>query len=90
MSSSIADTARNVASDMNGKASKVETEIENLSRDAGKKVGHFASSLLDSTNQAKQSGQDYLRENPVTSMAIAAGIGLLCGSLLTFSLRRRS
>ncbi len=64
--------------------------LEKKAMIAKNKVGAMASDLADTTTELYSSGRDYVKENPVKGMAIAAAVGAVAGSILTFALRGKS
>lgn len=70
--------------------SQIRDDVKNLSshlvergRDSASSLGH---QVGDGVQSAAHSTQEYVREHPLTTAAIAAGAGLLIGTLLA---RRR-
>jgi ElaB/YqjD/DUF883 family membrane-anchored ribosome-binding protein len=68
---------------------KVENEISKMANDTGKKIGAMASDFAQSANQRIESGREYVEENPLKGVAIAAAAGAIVGSLLTIALRKK-
>ncbi len=66
-----------------------ENGLEKLSRDSGKRLGNVAAGFAHSTTEYVKSGREYVSENPVSGVAIAAAAGAVVGSILTMSMRRR-
>lgn len=77
------------AHNLKDKVSAGEDQLTQMTYDAGKKVGAIASDFASTAIDYSKSGRDYVKANPVTGVAIAAGVGLLAGSLLTVAMRRR-
>lgn len=78
-----------IAHNLKDKASQGEDQLTQMTYDAGKKVGAIASDFASTTMDYAKSGREFVKENPGKGVAIAAGIGLLAGSLLTITMRRR-
>ena len=66
-----------------------ESSLEKFSHNAGKKLGDMTSNIANSTTEYVKHGREYVTENPVKGVAIAAVAGAMVGSLLTLSMRRR-
>ncbi len=66
-----------------------ENGLEKFSRDSGRKLGNAAAGFAQSTTEYVKSGREYVSENPVSGVAIAAAAGAVVGSILTLSMRRR-
>ncbi|MDZ4661687.1 MAG: hypothetical protein SGJ18_08710 [Pseudomonadota bacterium] len=81
--------ANGAAHELKGKVQNVENHLEEMSRDAGKKIGALASDLTDSAAEYVKAGRMYVNENPAKSVVIAAAAGLIAGSLATLVMRRR-
>lgn len=77
------------AHNLKDKISAGEDKVTQMTYDAGKKVGAIASDFANTAMDYTKSGREYVKENPATGVAIAAGIGILAGSLLTMAMRRR-
>ncbi len=58
-----------------------------LAQEAGEKMGAAMSDLSHSAGDTIKSGRDYVEHNPTKGVAIAAGVGLVVGSLLTMVMR---
>jgi ElaB/YqjD/DUF883 family membrane-anchored ribosome-binding protein len=77
------------ASEFKNKIYSAEEKLGNLSSQAGKKIGAMASDLAEQTSEYVQIGRNYIEENPVKSLLMAAAVGLGAGILGTLTLRRR-
>jgi ElaB/YqjD/DUF883 family membrane-anchored ribosome-binding protein len=77
------------AQNLKDRVSTGEEQLTQMTYDAGKKVGAIASDFANSTMDYAKTGRDYVKENPAKGLAIAAGVGILAGSLLTIVMRRR-
>jgi ElaB/YqjD/DUF883 family membrane-anchored ribosome-binding protein len=67
-----------------------DNQIEKVSHDAGKKVGEFANDVSHLSADYVKSGKAYVKTHPITGVSIAAGAGVMIGSLMTMALSRRS
>jgi ElaB/YqjD/DUF883 family membrane-anchored ribosome-binding protein len=56
--------------------------VDNLTRSIGRAGSHQAEHLQDQANEALSSVEDAVRRDPVTSLAIALGLGFLLGVLM--------
>lgn len=66
-------------------SSSVMNEIQTLSEDLSSR----AREMTTEVKQYYKTGHKYVKNNPVKSLAIAAGAGLLVGGLAAMLLRRR-
>lgn len=64
--------------------------IDRMSRDAGAKVGEFASDFADSASGYIENSRHYVQGNPGKSVAIAVASGVLTGALITLAMCRRN
>ena len=64
-------------------------EIEKLAHDAGRKIGNMANHISSSASEYAGSSRQYIHEHPIKSVATAAAVGVVVGSILTLTLRRR-
>ena len=63
--------------------------LENMSYDAGKKLGKLSNDLASYATDHIDAGRTYVRENPAAGIAIAVGAGVVVGSLLTLMMRSK-
>ena len=77
------------ASEFKKKVLNSDHQIEKFAQSAGERVGEMASNLANSTADTMRSSREYVAENPVKGVAIAAAAGLVAGSLLTLAIRSR-
>lgn len=63
--------------------------LEKMSQDLGERAGSTVARFSESANEYYQTGREYVKENPVKGIAIAAAAGIVVGSLLSMSMRRR-
>lgn len=63
--------------------------LENMSHAIGEKAGSTVARFSDSASEYYKTGREFVKENPVKGIAIAAAAGLVVGSLLSMSMRRR-
>lgn len=80
------EKADGIAHDLNNKG----LQLEKLSRQAGEKVGSLASDVVGTTADYFKSSQNYVKSNPVQSLAIAAAVGAIVGGILTGLLHRKN
>ena len=66
-----------------------ENQISQLAHDTGKKIGTMAAEFTNSANKQFEVGKEYVEENPLKGIAIAAATGLVLGSLITLAFRRK-
>lgn len=78
------------ARDFKNGALSAESGLEALSHNAGERIGAMASQISDSASDYAKSGREYVKENPVAGIAMAAAAGAIAGSLITLIMRRRS
>jgi|GEM_PF-1728268 len=64
-------------------------QLRHLAKSAGERVGMIVSDFKKGTTKTMNSGREYVKENPIKGVAIAAATGLLAGSLLTVAMRSR-
>lgn len=64
-------------------------QFEKIAELTGEKLGNMAAEFSGATTDYVKSGHEYVKENPVKTIAIAAAVGILAGSLLTMALRSR-
>jgi ElaB/YqjD/DUF883 family membrane-anchored ribosome-binding protein len=77
------------AHNLKDKVAGAEDQLTQMTYDAGKKVGAYATDFANATMDYAKTGQEYVKANPGKGIAIAAAAGLLTGSLLTMAMRRR-
>jgi len=82
---------KQITEDTAGNDSNPNTKIdlESLARETGETFGRIAARFNDSTSYHLEEGREYIEKNPMKTLAIAAGVGLLAGSLFTLILRGR-
>lgn len=77
---------------LSGLKSKVqipEGRLESLAHGLGEQVGARASNVVNTTSDFVQTGREYVQDNPIKGVAIAAASGLVLGTLLTLAMRRK-
>lgn len=79
----------NTKHDIINKANSVINHAEKLSFETGKQIGVMASDITNLTNDYIHTGTEYVKENPVKVVAIAAAAGAVVGSLITIFMSRR-
>lgn len=88
LASEVVSRVDSAAHDLKGKAQATENYLEKMSHDAGKRIGVMAADVSNATTEYVQTSREYVRENPIKSVAIAAAAGVVTGSLLTMIARR--
>jgi ElaB/YqjD/DUF883 family membrane-anchored ribosome-binding protein len=81
--------ANGLANDFKNKIQNTEDQLERISHNVGEKLGAKASQIANTTNDYVKTGREYVQENPMKGIAIAAATGLVIGSILTMAMRRR-
>jgi ElaB/YqjD/DUF883 family membrane-anchored ribosome-binding protein len=82
-------TAADAKSSVQKFGQNMSHQLDQMSHDAGERIGSMASSISDSASRYVQGSRDYVRHNPVKSIALATAAGLVAGSVLTLVMRRR-
>ncbi len=77
-----------MSNEFQNKLNDLNLDVEQYSREAGKKIGNIAADLTGKSEDYLKSGKSFVQENPVQSALIAAGVGLVVGSLLTIILKK--
>ena len=75
--------------ELQSKAMLAERSLEQMTRNAGEKLGTMASDIAKNATNKAEASRNYIKENPVKGAAIAAGVGLVAGSLITMIMSRR-
>ena len=88
-SKKINSALNSTGSDFKGAANNAMSSLEKVSNDFGRQAGEMVSSISDKGQDYYKTSEDYVKSNPVKGVAIAAGAGLLLGSLLAVALRRK-
>ncbi|MDY0208040.1 MAG: DUF883 family protein [Pseudomonas sp.] len=65
------------------KAEELRGQINSSLQRARKALSSTEQALLDRGKEALSDGQDYVREHPLQSLAIGAGVGFLLGLLVS-------
>ena len=81
-SDSIANSLDNSARE---KAQNISSSLETLAHNFGSDLGKKANIVTERTSGLINSTRSYVEENPIQSVAIAATLGLVLGSLFTKS-----
>lgn len=96
MQPTVSDTSKKIngalkdgASEFKGAANDALSSLEKVSNDFGRQAGEVASRISEKSQDYYKASEDYVKTNPVKGVAIAAGAGLVVGSLLTMALRNR-
>lgn len=77
------------APDVKSRMMGVEHQLEKTAKNAGEEIGAMASDFASRSADSLKSGREYVKENPVRGVAIAAAAGAVAGSLLTMAMRKR-
>ncbi len=75
--------------DYKAKVQSTSQGIEHLAKTTGERVGAMANNFAHSAADSMNSSREYVKENPVKGVAIAAAVGMVAGSLLTIAARGR-
>lgn len=89
LSKDIENKANGMTSSMTDKAEGLGHSVEKFSRNIGNEIGSAVSDVSQKASGYVRTTRDYVEENPLQSVAIAAATGIAVGSLLTMALRRR-
>lgn len=90
MVNEISNKMNDATSGLKNKYQGAEDQFSKLALNAGKKIGTMASDFADTTSNYMKTSREYVVENPVKGVAIAAAAGVVVGSLLSFSMRGSS
>ena len=82
--------ANEVAHNLMNNVQRGEARLEKASHDAANKVSAMASEVVDTTTEYAKSGREFVKENPVKSVAIAAAVGVVAGGLIALAAERGS
>ncbi len=81
--------ANGAASEFNNKIHGNEKQLDKVVQNVGEKMGEMASSFVHSTSDSLKTSRDFVKENPLKGVAIAAAVGAVTGSLITILMRSR-
>ena len=70
------------------KAQNVSKALESSAHSLGSELGKAANSVSEKTSEYVKTSRDYIGENPIQSVAVAAAAGIVLGSLVTMMSRR--
>ena len=76
------DGASNIRDDVFETGDKVKGDLQALARDAGKKARKYVAAHEQTLTGATQTVAELIREKPVQSGLIAAGLGFVLGMLV--------
>lgn len=68
---------------------QVEKKVEQATYETGKQIGKALNAVSDRAADYYSTSRDYVKENPVKGVAIAAAVGVTAGCLLTMALGRK-
>jgi len=71
------------------KGALADGQFEKLSHEAGKQVGAMAADIATASSEFVTAGRDYVKENPVKGVAVAAAAGAVVGALATMVFKRK-
>ncbi len=74
--------AKGVTQDFRNGLDEAGNKLEKMSRGTGERFGEMASEFADATRNYAETGREYVKEHPVTGVAIAAATGFVLGSIL--------
>jgi ElaB/YqjD/DUF883 family membrane-anchored ribosome-binding protein len=80
--------ANGAATDFLNKISAPGNQLDKMAHSAGERAGSMAAEFINSASSTAKSGREYVQENPIKGVAIAAAAGVVAGSLLTMIMRR--
>ncbi|MBC7467258.1 MAG: hypothetical protein H7256_14805 [Bdellovibrio sp.] len=83
------DHAGPAHSDFKGKFNSFESKVESLAHDGEKRIADSAKKLMKESSSYVESSRQFVKENPVKCLAIAAAIGATAGSLGAILLRKK-
>lgn len=66
-----------------------DRRIDGLTREVGERLGELSTSIRDTASEYMNQGKEYVAENPLKGVAMAAAAGALIGSAVSFLIRRR-
>lgn len=81
--------ANGMARTMSDKAQNLGHVVEKASHNLGARVGEVASDVSEKAADYVDSTRQYVKGNPIQSVAIAAAAGIAVGSLLTLAARTK-
>lgn len=80
--------SNSASKDFLSKIASSGNHLDKLAHSAGEKAGSMTAELVNSATTTVKSGREYVQENPIKGVAIAAAAGVVAGSLLTMIMRR--
>jgi ElaB/YqjD/DUF883 family membrane-anchored ribosome-binding protein len=89
LTTDVSNKTNGAASDFKNKILNAEHGFEKMAQNAGEQAGAMASDFARKTATSMKSSQEYVKENPIKGVAIAAAAGLFAGSLITMAMRSR-
>lgn len=85
----VSNKANGATSEFKNRIVNGEHQLEKFAQGAGERAGAMASDFANTAADSMKSSRDYVKENPIRGVAIAAAAGLVTGSLLTMIARSR-
>lgn len=89
MTSEFLGKANGLTQDLKNKAVSVENQFENLTFKTGEAAGTIASNLVSAAGRNVKKSREYVIENPMAGIAMAAAAGLVTGSIITMLMRKK-
>jgi ElaB/YqjD/DUF883 family membrane-anchored ribosome-binding protein len=82
--------ASNVANSLLSKIPASQDQLESMVNRAGEKAGELTSSFSRTATEKLENSREYVKENPIKGVAIAAAAGIAVGSILTMMFNRKN
>jgi len=73
---------RATAGQAGDKVAELRAKAQDHLSSARQKLGEYEAAVVDQAKRAGRAADDYVHDNPWTSVGIAAGVGLLVGILI--------
>lgn len=83
------DHAGPALSDFNGKFNSAESKIEAFAHEGEKRIADSAKKIMKESSSYVESSRQYVKANPVKSLAVAAAVGLTVGGIGAYILRKK-
>lgn len=85
----LSSKANQLSQDFKNKVMSSEKNLGKMSHEVGEKMGAMASDIASTTSEYLENGRTFVKENPVSGVAIAAAVGAVAGSIVTLAMRRK-
>ncbi len=89
LTNDLINKANGAATEFKNKVQSGELQLDKMAHNVGERAGEMASEFAQTASDTMKTGRDYVKENPVKGVAIAAAVGVVAGSLLTMIMGRR-